>query len=117
MREIQDEPIVEILARIGKELEEAAASVDDLHAVVEAMTKGGDAAGILFEEAQRIDLLQQHLFALSAFISELSKGMPSSWRIDSRDALSRLNLSELKKRLARSCDGDGGRESGEFQIL
>lgn len=93
-------PLVGILLRIGTELEKAAVSVDNLHSLVEATVKVAGPNETLIREAQTIDMLQQHLFALAGFVSELSETMPDSWRVESADAFSKVKLSKLRERLS-----------------
>lgn len=78
-------PLVDILVRIGGELEEAAASVDDLHNLVETTVKAGGMNETFLREAQTIDMLQQHLYALAAFVSELAENrIPGVLRAETR---------------------------------
>ncbi|CAJ0853147.1 hypothetical protein AMST5_00618 [freshwater sediment metagenome] len=93
-------PLVDILLRIGVELEEAAVSVEDLHALVEAAVKAGGMNETFLREAQTIDMLQQHLYALASFVSELSESMPESWRVESGSAMNKVKLSGLRERLS-----------------
>ena len=93
-------PLVDILLRIGVELEEAAVSVEDLHALVEAAVKAGGMNETFLREAQTIDMLQQHLYALASFVSELSELMPESWRVESGSAMNKVKLSGLRERLS-----------------
>ena len=51
-------------------------------------------------EAQTIDMLQQHLYALASFVSELSESMPESWRVESGSAMNKVKLSGLRERLS-----------------
>lgn len=97
------QPLVEILTRIGIELEEAAASVEDLHALVDASAKEGAKTDTFFREAQTIDILQQHLVALAAFIAQISETTPTSWLVESNDAVSKVKLSRLRERLSQIC--------------
>ncbi|MGJ0508704.1 MAG: hypothetical protein ACR652_16580 [Methylocystis sp.] len=117
--EYADRPLVEILVRISVELEEAAASVDDLHALVDATVKCGGTNETFLHQAQTIDILQQHLFALAAFVSELSETTPESWRVESGDAISKVKLSKLRERLShiRAGESHDPHGSGDFQMF
>lgn len=112
-------PLVEILIRIGAELEEAAASVEDLHALVDATVTGGGTTDTFLRQAQTIDIVQQHLFALAAFIAELSETTPASWRVESADAMSKVKLSRLRERLSQICSSDAEEHhvSGDCQMF
>lgn len=112
-------PLVDILLRIGVELEEAAASVDDLHGLVEATVKLGGMNETFLREAQTIDMLQQHLYALAAFVCELSESMPESWRVESGSAMDKVKLSRLRERLShiRPDETANKDDSGDFHLF
>jgi hypothetical protein len=96
-------PLVEIINRIAIELEEAAISVDDLHALVETSVTVGATNEAFLTQAQTIDILQQHLVALSVFLTQISESMPSAWLIESDQAANNVKLSRLKERLSQIC--------------
>lgn len=113
-------PLVEVLIRIGIELEEAAASVEDLHALVEASVKGGASSDTFLRQAQTIDILQQRLVALASFIGQISETTPSSWLIETSDAVNKVKLSRLRERLSQICNAHDAAEhhiSGELQMF
>lgn len=119
MSEMGARPLGEVLVRIGAELEDAAGSVEDLHALVEATVKNGGTNDIFLRQAQTIDILQQHLFALADFVSQLSEGIPASWKIESSDAMSNVKLSRLRERLTQICGGDSleSQVSGDLHMF
>lgn len=99
------QPIIEILRRVARELDEAAVSVDDLHGVVETSIKHGAAKSEAFlRSAQTVDILHQRLEGLSHFVTELAELMPSHWVVESHAATRNLKLSRLRNRLASSHD-------------
>lgn len=51
------------------------------------------------EDAQIIDHLVQHLYALSGFMTHLASATPAEVRVDLETAVAGLNLSDLKHRL------------------
>ncbi len=106
MSEMGARPLREVLVRIGAELADAAGSVDDLHALVEATVKNGDTTDIFLRQAQTIDILQQHLFALAGFITQLSETIPFYWEIESGGAMNNVKLSRLRERLSRMCESE-----------
>jgi hypothetical protein len=107
MKERSGRPLGEVLGRIGAELSDAAISVDDLHAIVEAAIAAGGATDSLMRRAQTIDILQQHLLALAQFLDELSTSISPLCRIESAEAMSNVKLSRLRERLSERCDEDG----------
>lgn len=119
MSEIQARPLGEVLVRIGAELEDAAGSVEDLHALVEASVQNGGTTDIFLRQAQTIDILQQHLFALAGFVNQVSEAIPPSWRIESDDAMRNLKLSRLRDRLDRICASETSDQqiSGELHMF
>jgi len=118
MNKIAEAPLVDLFAIIGEELAEAASCVEDLHAVVEAAVKDSGTSHAFLQRAQTIDLLQQRLFALSEFISDLTKALPATWCVDNREALANVKLSRLRERLSRNClDIEMGHTAGDLQML
>jgi hypothetical protein len=103
MSDMDGRPLGEVLVRIGVELSEAAVSVEDLHALVEATVTNGGTTDIFMRQAQTIDILQQHLAALADFLCQLSDAIPPSWRIESEDTMSNVKLSRLRDRLSQMC--------------
>lgn len=119
MSETEGRPLGEVLVRIGAELSEAAVSVDDLHALVEATVKNGGTTDIFMRQAQTIDILQQHLVALAGFIGELSEDIPPSWKIRSGEAIDNVKLSALRQRLSEICGNEAAEKhvAGDFDIF
>lgn len=107
MKERSGRPLGEVLGRIGAELTDAAGSVDDLHAIVEAAIDAGGATDSLMRRAQTIDILQQHLQALAQFLDELSASISPGCRIESAEAIGNVKLSRLRERLSEMCGEDG----------
>jgi hypothetical protein len=110
MKERSGRPLGEVLGRIGAELSDAAGSVDDLHAIVEAAIDAGGATDSLLRRAQTIDILQQHLRALAQFLDDLSGSISPGCRIESAEAMRNVKLSRLRERLGEMC-GEDGREN------
>lgn len=92
--------LTSILMRIGGELEAAGASVDKLHTLVEVLVREGIETERFYQEAQRIDILQQHLMELASFIRNIAAETPEGWTICGKDAVSSVKLSNLRDRLA-----------------
>jgi hypothetical protein len=113
-------PLVDIINRIAVELDEAANSVENLHALVETSVTVGATSEAFLRQAQTIDILQQHLVALSAFLAQLSESMPSAWLIESNHAASKVKLSRLKESLSQLCtssEATADPASGELQMF
>ncbi len=118
MNQMGGSPLGDVLVRIGTELSEAAVSVDDLHAIVEAAISNGGATDSLMRQAQTIDILQQHLHALAQFIGELSTAVPPGCRIESSDAMNNLKLSGLRLRLSElCCDPLESHDAGDLHMF
>lgn len=113
--------VIEILRRLARELDESAALVDDLHALVELSARAGVARdGDFVRSAQSIDMLQQRLAGLSHFISELAELTPSHWLVESHAAAKKLKLSKLAERLSHMGDGPLSHcdhEAGELEMF
>ncbi|MCC3244851.1 hypothetical protein LG047_05885 [Methylocystis sp. WRRC1] len=115
------QPIIEILKRVARELDDAAVSVNDLSGMVETSVRNGIARNEVFlRSAQTVDILHQRLEGLSHFVTELAELMPSHWEVESHEAARKLKLSRLKNRLGHSYDGpESGihHSSGDFELL
>jgi hypothetical protein len=98
----QSEPVIDILTRVASELDDIAAAINQLHALIECIDQGGiKDKGLFIHSAQAIDILEQRASGLSHFISELSDLMPDHWELESLAAARKLKLSELAARLTR----------------
>jgi len=115
------QPIIEILRRVARELDDAAVSVNDLSGLVETSVRHGVARNEVFlQSAQTVDILHQRLEGLSHFVTELAELMPSHWVVESHAAARKLKLSRLKNRLGHSCEAQESiiaHTSGDVELL
>jgi hypothetical protein len=68
------------------------------------------------EDAQALDLLTQSLGAIADYLIDLAAGLPPDWLIDPRDAVARVSLAEMARRLAGAHASDG-QDSGELELF
>jgi hypothetical protein len=110
--------LTELLERVAAELAMAAHSVDDLHALVEHAARAEPLCESLIRKMQTIDLLQQHLTALSGFMWALSKGVPTAWVVGG-EAANEVKLSDMRERLyGMGRDREGGdHQPGDVQVF
>jgi len=96
----ESKPIVDILRRVGGELGEAAAMIEDLHRLFSNIDRACISQNAAFmQSAQSIDIVQQRLNGLSHFVNELAELMPSHWLVESHAASRKVQLSHLAARL------------------
>jgi hypothetical protein len=114
--------LAEVLDRVAVELATAAGSVEDLHTLVEHTMSGAPQDDAFIRKVQTVDLLQQHLAALSTFVGALAQATPAAWMID-ESAAKDVKLSGLRERLnsvGRSGAGAGqedGNDAGDLQLF
>jgi hypothetical protein len=110
--------LAELLGRVGDELASAAREVDDLHALVECATAGDMQSDVFIRRVQTIDLLQQHLEALSSFMGELAKSLPAAWAVGGEVA-DGVKLSRLRERLisANLSENDDDGAAGDLFVF
>lgn len=96
----KDASLAELLGRVGGELASAAREVDDLHVLVTYATAEELTSDSFVRRVQTIDLLQQHLQALSHFMCALSRTVPTGWVV-SGEAADGVKLARLRERLSR----------------
>ena len=117
----KSELVIEILKRLANELDESAALIDDLQALVELSARMGVAQDNDFvRSAQSIDILHQRLAGLSHFVSELAELTPSHWVVESHAAAKKLKLAKLAERFSHMGDGPlshGDHQAGEFEMF
>ena len=118
MSDARDYSLGEILERVGTELAKAAKEVDDLHAVVAFASEDGFKSDVFIKKVQTIDLLQQHLQALSIFTLRLSESAPANWVVAGATT-DDVKLSRLRESLTRviSASEGGDQESGDLLMF
>lgn len=110
--------LAEVLDRVAVELATAAGSVEDRHTLVEHSMTTAPQDDAFIRKAQTVDLLQQHLAALSIFVAVLAKASPAVWMVD-ENAAKDVKLSRLRQRLnSLSQPGDEAwHGSGDLQLF
>jgi len=108
--------LAELLDRVGGELASAAREVDDLHVLVTYATAEELLSDSFIRRVQTIDLLQQHLQALSVFMSALSKNVPTAWVV-SGEAAEGVKLARLRERLSRGAFAESDEDGSEGDLL
>jgi hypothetical protein len=95
------EPIGQTLCRVSKELVSIADLVGGLEDAVGAVLQGEQAPIVdRIEELQRLDLIRQHMVAVSDFVAAVASGSSSAWLVDVESAVNCVTLSEVAGRLA-----------------
>jgi hypothetical protein len=116
--DVEKASLAELLERVAVELSLAARSVDDLHDLVDKTTSIAPQSESFIRKVQTIDLLQQHLAALSGFMRALSRDVPAGWMVGD-DAANEVKLSRLRERL--NSVGDSTEEQdhrpGDFHVF
>ncbi|WP_378945756.1 hypothetical protein [Mesorhizobium sp. ANAO-SY3R2] len=106
-------PLAALLGRVGAELTDLAAAVEQLHPLVSAHaqqaapatpTAGAPAPKNLtpddIQALQGIDHIEQKLRALAGFLADLAHAATPDWQLDAQPALAAITLSDLASRLA-----------------
>jgi hypothetical protein len=108
----------QILGRVGFELANAAQAVDDLHTVVAFASEEGSRSPVFIRKVQTIDLLQQHLQALSSFMLGLSESVPATWSV-AGSAADHVKLSRLRENLIRvqGSNDEGDHKAGDLSVF
>lgn len=88
-----------ILATISAECHELSVFMDRFqHALSPALFRVAE-ENECHRDIQSLDLLAQRLASLSGYVLEISAAIPEETKIDSRDALANIPLTELQYRL------------------
>lgn len=92
----ENEPFVDVLARIRAELEEIAGRIDRNQAAIARTTWAASAADADYVKAmQDADLSAQRIAGVAGFLRALSEAAHPHWRIDTAAATGTLTLTEM----------------------
>lgn len=108
-------PLPTMLARIAEELRCCVGEVLQIEATVSRFTIEND-ADFRSSELQRLDLLRQHLEALSGFMFAAQANMDANITVDVNLAMNEVLLAGLKRRLQGNSLATP-QVSGEFEFL
>jgi len=113
-------PLTDVLGQLGAELRLMA---DVLGIVEEAVARiiamVGERGNAIAGDLQNIDIIDQSLHALSAFIRELASDVPPDWSVDAGLAAKSLTLATLAGRLrfANSPAEAGHAAASDFEMF
>lgn len=94
-------PVPVVLNRVGRELRQLAATVEDLQALIGGLVveRACADAGPIYQ-LQKIDLLRQELSGVADFVAALAPSAGADWLVDPAAATRTLTLSDLAARLS-----------------
>jgi hypothetical protein len=114
------EPIAEILARVGRELDALAEQLNHVQGLIGTLVSKAPAveSGLL-QEIQAVDHIEQKMIGLSQFLTSLGPLMQGHWVLDPREASEVVTLSELARRLrkAEHLNEEDPHQSGDFEMF
>lgn len=114
--------LADLLGRAGAELGDLAAAVEQLHPLAAALASNAPATaqdGLAPDHVralQGLDHIEQKLRALAGFLSDLARATDPDWRLDPRQALAAITLSDLASRLAGNTTPHNA-PSGECELF
>jgi len=114
------EPIAQILARVGRELDALAEQVNHIQTVIGTLVSKAPALeSKVLQEIQAVDHIEQKMIGLSQFLTSLGPLMQGHWVLDPREASEVVTLSELARRLrqAEHLSEEDPHQSGDFEMF